>query len=251
MFSQTIYPEGYNYIKPECSTEELMNILYNKMDNNEIVEGKLIYLNPDYSYGIIYFGSEIYGYIKGDDIRDFRIQYARCLLNQIINVKLIQYDNHDQKFICSRKEIIENARNQMDNYQIGYNLICKVLIVTDLFILVDIGHGRTVKIPDCELNSKKYEPGDIDTFTIKSISKSRISKHQIISLTKKNIGDIIPVTFKYKNNNRWFGEVENNNNYPLGEIQRLHQNATYEKDDCHVARIADYADDGSPIYKLL
>ena len=254
MFQQIIYPEGYNYTQPNCEKNELTDILYEKMFNDEIVQGKLIYLAPDFSYGIIYFGSEVYGHIDGENIRDFRVEYSKCLLNQIINVKLIDYDNKEHKFICSRKEIIEEARTTMDNYKIGYQLVCKFLIVNHSIqiAVVDIGNGRTVKIPFSELDKKTYKPGDFATFTIKSMSKSRISGHQIITLTmKKDIGTIVPITFKHKEDNSWYGLVEGNNDYPMGKIEKLHQNAVYEENDCHIARVADYTDEGKPIYKLI
>lgn len=252
MFKQTLYPEGYNYTQPTYSKEKLLDILFEKMFNNEIVQGKLIYLAPDYSYGIIYFGSEVYGHINGENIRDFRVEYAKCLINQVINVKLVDYDNKEQKFICSRKEIIEEARTLMDNYKIGYQLTCKFLNINNISALVDIGIGRTVKVPLSDLDKKTYKIGDFATFTIKSISKSRISGHQIITLTmKKDIGTIVPITFKYKENNIWYGCVEGNEEYPIGKIEKLHQNAIYEADDCHIARVADYTDEGKPIYKLI
>lgn len=253
MFQQTTYPEGYNYTQPNCEKNELIDILYEKMFNDEIAQGKLIYLAPDYSYGIIYFGSEVYGHIDGENIRDFRVEYSKCLINQIINVKIIDYDTSTKKFICSRKEIIEEAREIMDNYKIGYELIGKFLIVnsTSKIAVVDIGNGRTVKIPFSELDNKNYKPGDFATFTIKGMSKSRMSGHQIISLTMKDIGTIVPITFKHKEDNSWYGCVEGDENYPIGKIEKLHQNAIYEANDCHIARVADYTDDGTPVYKLI
>lgn len=255
MFQQTIYPEGYNYTQPTCSKEELLDILYEKMFNDEIAQGKLVYLDPNFSYGIIYFGSEVYGHIDGENIRDFRVEYSKCLLNQIINVKLIDFDQEKQKFICSRKEIVEEARKTMDTYKIGFHLICKFLVInsTTQIAVVDIGNGRTVKVPFSHLDRKDYKPGDIATFIVKGISKSRMSKHQIITLTmKKGIGTIVPITFKYKKDNSWYGLVEGDEeNYPIGEIQKLHQNAIYEKGDCHIARVSDYNEYGKPIYKLI
>ena len=104
---------------------------------------------------------------------------------------------------------------------------------------------------ELKLDNKTYKPGDFATFTIKSMSKSRMSGHQIISLTMKDIGTIVPITFKHKEDNSWYGCVEGDENYPIGKIEKLHQNAIYEANDCHIARVADYTDEGKPIYKLI